>query len=290
MLRQILVLVRPTQWIKNGVVLAALLFAGEASNVALAEQAVLATIIFCLLASAVYIFNDLLDADKDRLHPHKKDRPIASGRISTVQASVMIVVLMAISLAGSWWLGRNFMIAAASYLILNALYTVWFKHVVMLDVMSIALGFVIRAFAGAAAIGVPASKWLLVTTLFLALFLAFGKRRHELLLLEDNATSHRKILGKYSPYLLDQCIGVTTAAVVVMYMLYTFSAEVSQKLGTHDLYFTIPFVVYGIFRYLYLIHKEERGGSPTHVLINDRPILVTVVLWILSVVLILYLV
>lgn len=290
MLRQILVLARPSQWIKNGVVMAALVFAGEASDVAKAEQAVLATLIFCLLSSAVYAFNDLLDRDKDRRHPLKKNRPIASGRVSTAQATVLIVVLLAASFVGSWWLERNFLIAAAAYLVLNGLYTLWFKHMVILDVMSIALGFVIRAFAGAAAIGVPASKWLLITTLFLALFLAFGKRRHELLLLEENATSHRKSLDRYSPYLLDQCIGVTTAAVVVMYMLYTFSAEVSQKLGTQDLYFTIPFVVYGIFRYLYLIHKEEQGGSPTQVLISDRPILLTVVLWILTVIVILYLV
>ena len=134
------------------------------------------------------------------------------------------------------------------------------------------------------------SSWLIICTIFLALFLAFGKRRHELLLLEENATSHRKSLDRYSPYLLDQCIGVTTAAVVVMYILYTLSTEVSQKLGTDEFYLTIPFVVYGIFRYLYLIHKEERGGSPTHVLISDQPILLTVLLWILTVVVILYLV
>jgi len=290
MLRQILALARPTQWIKNGVVLAALVFAGEASNLAKAEQAVLAMVIFCLLSSAVYAFNDLLDREKDRLHPLKKNRPIASGKVPVSVASAMIVVLMAVSLTGSWWLGRNFMIAAAAYLVLNGLYSIWLKNLVILDVMSIALGFVIRAFAGAVAINVPASKWLLVTTLFLALFLAFGKRRHELLLLEEDATSHRKSLDRYSPYLLDQCIGVTTAAVVVMYMLYTFSEEVSQRLGTNDLYFTIPFVVYGIFRYLYLIHKEEKGGSPTRVLITDRPILLTVVLWIMTVIVILYLV
>lgn len=290
MLRQILALARPTQWIKNGVVLAALVFAGEASNIAKAEQAVLAMVIFCLLSSAVYAFNDLLDREKDRLHPLKKNRPVASGKVPVSVAAAMIVILMVVSLAGSWWLGLNFMIAAGAYLVLNGLYTLWLKHLVILDVMSIALGFVIRAFAGAVAIDVPASKWLLVTTLFLALFLAFGKRRHELLLLEDDAISHRKSLDRYSPYLLDQCIGVTTAAVVVMYMLYTFSAEVSQRLGTNELYFTIPFVVYGIFRYLYLIHKEEKGGSPTRVLITDRPILLTVVLWILTVIVILYLV
>jgi hypothetical protein len=154
--------------------------------------------------------------------------------------------------------------------------------------MSVAISFVIRAYAGAVAIQAPASKWFVINTLLLALFLAFGKRRHELILLEEGATTHRQILGKYSPYLLDQLIGVTTASVVVMYMLYTFSPEVTQKLGTENLYLTIPFVVYGIFRYLYLIHKEEKGGSPTRVLITDMPILVTVVLWLLTSVLILY--
>ena len=157
-----------------------------------------------------------------------------------------------------------------------------------MDVMTIAISFVIRAYAGAAAINVPASKWMLINTLFLALFLAFGKRRHELVLLHEEATSHRKILDKYSPYLLDQLISVVTASVVVAYLLYTFSAEVSEKLGTQYLYFTVPFVVYGIFRYLYLIHSEEKGGSPTKVLIGDRPLLLDVILWLATVILILY--
>jgi hypothetical protein len=154
--------------------------------------------------------------------------------------------------------------------------------------MSVAVSFVIRAYAGALAIGVPASKWMVINTLLLALFLAFGKRRHELVLLEEEATAHRKSLSRYSPYLLDQMIGVTTASVVVMYMLYSFSTEVSVKLGTDNLYLTIPFVVYGIFRYLYLIHREEKGGSPTRVLITDRPIFITVLLWLLTSILILY--
>jgi hypothetical protein len=147
---------------------------------------------------------------------------------------------------------------------------------------------VLRAYAGAAAIDVPASKWMLINTLFLALFLGFGKRRHELVSLEEKATDHRKILGKYSPYLLDQLIGVVTATVVVSYMLYTFSTEVSEKLGTEYLYFTVPFVVYGIFRYLYLIHKEDEGGSPTQVLASDKPLLINVILWLVTVIMILY--
>ncbi|MCX6835784.1 MAG: decaprenyl-phosphate phosphoribosyltransferase, partial [candidate division Zixibacteria bacterium] len=158
----------------------------------------------------------------------------------------------------------------------------------ILDAMSVSLSFVLRAYAGALAISVPASKWLLINTLLLALFLSFGKRRHELVLLEGGAIAHREILSRYSPYLLDQCIGVTTASVVVMYMLYSFSTEVMDKLGTHNLFLTIPFVIYGVFRYLYLIHKEEKGGSPTHVLITDWPILITVTLWLLTVLAVLY--
>ena len=155
--------------------------------------------------------------------------------------------------------------------------------------MTIALSFVIRAHAGAVIIDVPTSKWMLINTLLLALFLGFGKRRHELILLKQTASEHRKSLEKYSPYLLDQLIGVVTGAVVVMYMLYSFSTEVSQKLGTENLFLTIPFVIYGIFRYLYLIHREDEGGSPSKILISDRPILLTVLFWILTVMIILYL-
>ncbi|HUV30608.1 MAG TPA: decaprenyl-phosphate phosphoribosyltransferase [Acidobacteriota bacterium] len=289
MLKNLIMLARPAQWLKNGVVLAALVFAGEAGHTRSAELALIATAIFCLLSSAVYTFNDLIDRQQDRQHPLKKERPLASGAVAPPQAVVMIVLLVAVGLVGAWWfLGGHFFVVALVFLGLNLLYSLALKNVVIVDVMAVALGFVVRAYAGAVAVDVPASKWLLINTLLLALFLAFGKRRHELLLLEDGAVAHRRILSRYSPYLLDQCIGVTTASVVVMYMLYSFSTEVSTKLGTENLYLTIPFVVYGVFRYLYLIHKEERGGSPTQVLISDRPILVTVILWLLTAILILY--
>jgi len=289
MMRHLVNLARPAQWLKNGVVLAALVFAGEANDPDKLQSALLAVLVFCLLSSAVYTFNDLVDREKDRLHPLKKNRPLASGSVSIPAAVVMILLLLVLGIAGAWFINWWFAIAAGAFLVLNAFYSLLLKDVVIVDAMSIALGFVIRAYAGALAIGVPASKWMLINTLLLALFLAFGKRRHELLLLEEAATAHRKILDKYSPYLLDQCIGVTTASVVVMYMLYSFSTEVSDKLETENLYLTIPFVVYGIFRYLYLIHKEEKGGSPTRVLIGDMPILLTVVLWLLTVLMILYL-
>jgi 4-hydroxybenzoate polyprenyltransferase len=288
MLKNLIILARPAQWLKNGVVLAALVFAGEATQTGALELALLATAVFCLLSSAVYTINDLIDRDRDRQHPLKRERPLASGKLAATTAIAMTLFLIVASLGMSWSFGLSFFVIAVLFLVLNLLYSLVLKEIVIVDVMAIALGFVMRAYAGAAAIQVPASKWLLINTLLLALFLGFGKRRHELVLLQEGAVAHRKILGRYSPYLLDQCIGITTASVVVMYMLYSFSTEVSTKLGTENLYLTIPFVVYGIFRYLYLIHKEDKGGSPTHILTTDRPILLTVILWLLTVILILY--
>jgi 4-hydroxybenzoate polyprenyltransferase len=281
-------LARPSQWIKNGVVLAALVFAGEISHPYAVERGVFAAVLFCLVSSAVYTLNDLVDREKDRQHPLKKERPLASGKVSPAAALVMMVLLLVVAFAGAIWLSYEFAAVAAAYLVLNILYSSWLKNVVIVDAMAIGISFVLRAFAGAVAIEVPASKWLLINALLLALFLAFGKRRHELVYLEEGATAHRKILSRYSPYLLDQLIGVVTASVVVVYMLYTFSIEVSEKLGTENLFITIPFVIYGIFRYLYLIHKEERGGSPTTVLISDAPILIDVVAWLLTVIVVLY--
>ena len=288
MLKLLAGLIRPVQWIKNTVVLAALVFAGEITSVASVETALAAMVVFCLLSSAVYVFNDLIDREQDQQHPLKKMRPIASGRVSPTVAVVLMLILLAVALAGAYLIGPLFVLVSAAFIVLNLTYTIWLKNIVIVDVMSIGISFVLRALAGAVAIDVPASTWMLINTLFLALFLAFGKRRHELLLLEDSATAHRKILGRYSPYLLDQLIAVVTPSVVVMYMLYSFSTEVSTKLGTDMLFLTIPFVIYGVFRYLYLIHKEECGGSPTKVLISDMPILVTVVLWILTVIMVLY--
>jgi 4-hydroxybenzoate polyprenyltransferase len=281
-------LVRPVQWLKNGVVLAALIFGGEAGHAVKAQLALAAVAIFCLLSSAVYTLNDLVDRDKDRQHPHKKNRPIASGQITVPVAVAMVGVLAAGGLALAWLISPPFFAAGLAFFALNVLYSFWLKNVVIVDVMSVALSFVLRAYAGALAIQVPASKWLLINTLLLALFLGFGKRRHELMMLEEGARAHRRILDKYSPYLLDQLIGVVTASVVVMYMLYSFSSEVSRKLGTENLFLTIPFVVYGVFRYLYLIHKKEMGGSPTQVMIDDKPLLVNIVLWLITVFVVLY--
>ena len=279
---------RPAQWLKNLILFAALIFAGEILSTENILKVIEAFVVFCLLSSGLYLFNDLKDKEKDTQHPLKKLRPIASGELPTSVVSVSIVFLFAGGLTIAWTLNYSFFIVTIAFVLFNLLYTLFLKKIVIIDVMSIAISFVIRAYAGAVAISVPSSKWLLINTLLLALFLGFGKRRHELILLDDTAENHRKILTKYSPYLLDQLIGIVTASVVVMYMLYTFSPEVTTKLHTNNLFLTIPFVVYGIFRYLYLIHKEEKGGSPTNILISDIPILATVILWILTVILVLY--
>ncbi|UCE24700.1 MAG: UbiA family prenyltransferase, partial [Candidatus Zixiibacteriota bacterium] len=217
MLSSIVRLARPAQWLKNGILVAPLIFAGEMTNRGKLLTAVFATALFCLLSSSVYIFNDLTDREKDRLHPYKRFRPIASGKISTGTACAYMLILLLVGMGLAWTINTSFFIIATAFVILNLLYTVWLKNVVIVDAMSVAISFVLRAYAGAFAIQVPASKWLLINTLLLALFLAFGKRRHELVFLEENATAHRRILMSYSPYLLDQLIGVVTPAVVVMY-------------------------------------------------------------------------
>ncbi|HOP06603.1 MAG TPA: decaprenyl-phosphate phosphoribosyltransferase [candidate division Zixibacteria bacterium] len=288
MFLELIKLARPRHWIKNGVVLAAVIFAGQATVPGQLELSFLAVAIFCMLSSAVYTLNDIVDRNKDRLHPRKKTRPIASGTVPVSVAAVMLILLVVIGLTAAWFINLGFFLISCAYFVLNVLYSFWLKNVVIADVMAIAIGFVLRAYAGAFAIDVVASKWLLINTLLLALFLGFGKRRHELGLLEGEAKSHRRILDHYSQYLLDQLIGVVTPSVLVVYMLYTFSAEVSSKLGTENLFITIPFVIYGIFRYLYLIHKKDEGGSPTRVLTSDKPMLIDVVLWLVTVFIVLY--
>lgn len=287
-MKSVIRLLRSPQWIKNGVVLAGVIFGGQAASKEALVTAIYALIAFCLMSSSVYILNDIVDRDRDRLHPLKKSRPIASGKIPVITAALICVVLAAAGLVISSLIDGHLLYVAGAFLLLNIAYTLALKNIVILDVMSIAAGFVLRAVAGAVAINVDISVWLLVATFVLALFLGLGKRRHELLILEKEAASHRKILEKYSPYLLDQLIGVVTASTVITYLFYTISPEVGAKLGTHYLFVTIPFVIYGIFRYLYLVHKEEKGGSPTRLLLTDFPLLIDVLLWLASVILILY--
>ena len=286
--RLLLVSLRPGQWTKNLVVFAGLLFGHALFDPASVALAVAAFIIFCALSGVVYLVNDVLDREADRQHPLKASRPLASGALSPGTALMAAVVLGAGALAASLVISGRFAAVSATYLGLLALYSGPLKHIVIIDVLTIAVGFVLRAVAGAVAIAVPISHWLLLCTILLALFLALSKRRHEIVLLAGNATGHRKILEEYSPYLLDQMISVVTASTLIGYAFYTVDAETIEKFGTSLLGLTIPFPLYGIFRYLYLIHQKEQGGSPSDLLMNDRPLLACVALWVATIVLIVY--
>jgi 4-hydroxybenzoate polyprenyltransferase len=279
---------RPEQWTKNLIIFAALLFGERLLDPSAVGHAAAAFAIFCILSGVVYLINDVADRHADRSHPVKKWRPIASGALPVGTALAAAAVLGGAALAAAFWVRVPLGILAAAYLGLLALYSGPLKHVVIIDVLTIAIGFVLRAAAGAVAISVPISPWLYVLTILLALFLALSKRRHELVLLADRATGHRPILEEYSPYLLDQMIAVVTASTLVGYAIYTVSPDTIQKFGTNLLGLTLPFPLYGIFRYLYLVHQKEGGGSPSEMLLNDRPLLVCVALWAVVVALIIH--
>ncbi len=285
--RALLRSLRPHQWTKTLFVLAALAFSKHLFDADAVLRAVGAFAVFCALSGATYLLNDVADVEQDRLHPTKRLRPIAAGELPLAMARVAWVVIMLGALLASLALGGPFALAAACYLALNVAYSFSLKHVVILDVLEIAIGFVLRAVAGAVAIGVVFSHWLLVCTLLIALFLALAKRRHELVTLGD-AAGHRPILAEYSPYLLDQMISVVTASCLTAYAFYTLAPDTIEKYRTDRLSLTIPFVIYGIFRYLYLVHRKELGGSPSDLLLTDRPLLAAVALWALAVVMIVY--
>ena len=284
----LLISLRPGQWAKNLLVFAGLLFGKQLFDPTALVRAAAAFVIFCALSGVVYLVNDVLDRDSDRQHPIKARRPIASGTLGQPAALAAAAGLAIAGLAAAFALEPAFGLVAAAYVGLLALYSGPLKHIVIIDVLTIAVGFVLRAVAGAVAVHVAISHWLLVCTILLALFIALAKRRHELVLLADGATSHRPILSEYSPYLLDQMIAVVTASTLVAYIFYTISPETEQKFGTPWLGLTIPFPIYGIFRYLYLVHQREGGGSPADLLITDRPLLLCVALWAAAAVLIIY--
>jgi 4-hydroxybenzoate polyprenyltransferase len=284
----LLISLRPGQWTKNLFVFAALVFAQRLNDRNAVVQAVIAFVVFCALSAAVYLINDVLDREHDQRHPLKSHRPIASGAISPTLAVMAAAALALVGMIVAFSLGWRFFEISAAYVVLLSAYSAFLKHIVILDVLTIAAGFTLRATAGAAAIAVPISHWLLVCTMLLALFIALSKRRHELTLLTATAGGHRPTLSDYTPYLLDQMISVVTASTVIAYAFYTISPETTEKFGTDLLSLTIPFPLYGIFRYLYLVHRHDQGGSPDELVINDRPLLVCVGLWALSVIAIIY--
>ncbi len=278
---------RPHQWVKNLFVLAPLVFAHRLLEPALLGRALLALAAFCAGSSAIYLFNDVRDREADRRHPLKQQRPIAAGTVSLSLALATAAILLGAALAGGALLGRLTLGLLLAYMLLNGLYTWQLKHVVILDVMVLAFGYLLRVEAGAAAVAVGVSSWLLLCTFFVALFLGFSKRRHELVLLADRAADQRRVLSHYSPAFLDQMINVVTASTVICYALYAAADESVAKHGRGLLY-TVPFVVFGVFRYLYLTYQRPGHASPTEDLLTDTPFLVNVLLWGLVVLGVLY--
>jgi 4-hydroxybenzoate polyprenyltransferase len=279
---------RPAQWAKNSFVLAPLVFGGKLADAGVLGKAALAFAAFCAAASAVYLVNDLRDRDEDRNHPLKRLRPIASGALPVPAAIAATVGVALAALGMALALGAGFTLVLGIYLLLNLLYTFRFKHVVILDVMCISLGFVLRVEAGAQATGVAVSSWLLLCTTFLALFLAFSKRRHEITLLAGSASEQRKVLDHYSPAFLDQMINVVTASSVVSYALYAAAPETVAKYHTQNLIFTVPMVLFGIFRYLYLMYQRPGAKNPTEAILSDVPFLLNILIWGVAVVSIVY--
>ena len=278
-LRDWIQLARPPQWVKNFFVLAPLLFSGRAMEMEWVLRSLVAFVMFCLLASTIYLWNDAADAEADRAHPTKRQRPIASGRIGKRQAVIAGGVLLVVALAVAWQLGPTVFGLAGTYVALNILYTVRLKEMVVLDVFAVAAFFLIRLLTGSAAIDVRASVWLLLCGGLLALYLGFTKRRHELSLLGASSAEHRSVLSHYSTGFLDQMSSVLLAVTVVSYIMYTLTSETARQVGDDSLSYSTIFVLYGVFRYLYLVHQRN-GGSPTRTLLTDRSLLVTVVLWV----------
>jgi len=286
-------LMRPKQWIKNVVVLAGVVFAGRLDDPPFVLAALAAFVVFCALSSAIYVFNDVIDVEKDRLHPEKKTRPVAAGRVSRGAALGLAALLLAVGLAAAWQLGPRFSATAVTFVGVNVSYSLWFKQRVIIDVMAISVSFMLRAIAGVEVLRdadptIGLSAWLLLCTFFLALVMGFGKRRSELVLLQEHAAGHRSALEHYSVPLLDAIVPMTSTAAILAYSIYTIWPETVAKLATDKLVYTVPLVVYGFFRYLFLVRERGLGGNPSEILFRDRGLLLCVVTWVVAIVVILY--
>jgi 4-hydroxybenzoate polyprenyltransferase len=288
MLRAIFKTMRPKQWTKNVFVLAALVFDRQLTNQISFGRSVAGFFLFCLLSSSVYLINDIMDVEADRQHPKKKNRPIASGKLSIPAAIIAVVIILIVTLPLAFLLSPAFFGVSLFYFVLNLAYSIWLKHIPLIDVLVLSACYVIRVAAGVSLINVERfSPWLYVVTTLLALYLGFGKRRAELAALTDSASNHRKVLEGYTIPFLDQLIMIVSGTTIVAYSLYTFSAP--NLPANHTMMLTIPFVLYGIFRYLYLMQIEQAGGAPDELLLTDRPLQITILLWGLSVLVIFYL-
>jgi 4-hydroxybenzoate polyprenyltransferase len=289
----ILMAMRPRQWTKNLIIFAGLIFSQNVTNGELALRAFQAFLVFCVLSGAIYILNDVADVEKDKLHETKRKRPLPSGKLRIPEAVTAATLLAVLALAMAFRIGQNFFIVSVVFFTFNLLYSFALKRIVLLDVVSISLSFVIRAIAGVEALvdidqTIELSPWLLICTLFLSLFLAFCKRRHELLSMTE-ASKHRESLAEYSPVLIDQLVGISASGAVLSYSLYTIWPDTVENFGTTDLVYTIPFVLLGVMRYLYLVYGKDKGGSPSEILLTEKFMLIDVFAWIVAVVAILQL-
>jgi 4-hydroxybenzoate polyprenyltransferase len=287
-LRALVEAMRPRQWSKNVFVLAGILFARRLFDASALAHALAAFALFCAAASAMYLVNDVRDRDADSHHPTKRSRPIASGRLTPSAAIAAAVVLGAVALAGGWMVGRAFAAMLAAYIVLTLSYSAVLKRVFIVDALAIAAGFVLRAAAGAAAVNAVISPWLLSCTFQLALYLALGKRRHELTLLGEGAGSHREALGQYSVALLDSWLTALTGATIVTYALYTQAPRTIENFRTSELIYTVPFVVYALFRYQHIVVVQGKGGEPGSALLRDPGMLVAILGWAATAALVIY--
>ncbi len=288
MIREILLAMRPKQWVKNTAVFAAVLFAKSLFDPVSLGRSVLAFVYFCIISGLAYILNDIYDLISDRAHPLKSKRPIASGVLSVKAAKNIVITVTPIVIISCMLWSWKLAAILLGYFMLQLVYSAFLKDIVLLDILSIATSFILRVMGGAAAINCGISSWLLFCTILLSLFISLCKRRHELLLLKENSTTHRKILGEYNIMLLDQLISIATSSSVVCYILYTMSNETLHNFGNNNIKYTTIFVLYGIFRYLYLTYSKNLGGSPEDILLEDKPFLVNLVLYGLSCVFIIY--
>ncbi|APR01540.1 ubiA prenyltransferase family protein [Clostridium botulinum] len=283
-IKGIIALMRPKQWIKNFFVFAAIIFSGNLTNESILKNNIITFILFCLTSSTIYILNDIVDLEKDKKHPEKKNRPLPSGRVSKSTAIIMnIVILFTVLFCSYKFVDYKIMYIYLLYIVMNIFYCFKLKNVVILDVMVITFGFVLRMESGSLATKVSVSPWLFLCTILLSLFLALNKRKSEIITLKDKRGSHRKILEEYSVELIDNMLTIVTPSILISYCIYTFSSVQSKRMM-----YTIPFVLYGIFRYQYLMNNHNLGGKPEDVFGKDKPFLVNMVLWVISVVVIIY--
>lgn len=270
---------RMQQWIKNLLIFSALIFSGKLTQGVFCLKTVIAFFSFSFAVSALYLFNDWFDVNQDKVHPIKQHRPFAKGLITVKELFSYLVILLVFSFSLAILINVKFLILLLVCIFLNLLYTVYFKHIMILDVLFLSLFFILRVMAGALAVEVTASFWLIICTFMLATFMGLGKRRHELIVLDSVAKEHRRVLEHYDSYFLDQMIAVVTTSTLMSFILYTVSDEAVANFGSVNLLYTTPFVLYGIFRYLYLIHCENKGGDPAALVVSDIPMLVNVFLW-----------